>query len=158
MEPGGLLDAHSQALALFCRVGARLCALPLEHVIETMRPLPIEPLAGTPPFVHGLSIIRGVPVPVLHIGQLLSGEGTFPGRFVTVKLRKRCVALAVDGVLSVNPLPTASLNELPPLLRDAGSEAVSAIGALDAELLLVLRTARLIPEDLWVQLGAEGSP
>lgn len=148
---------HSQALALFCRAGSRLCALPLEHVIETMRPLPIEPLTGTPPFVCGLAIIRGVPVPVLHIGKLLSGEGTSPRRFVTVKVRNRQVALAVDGVLNVSPLAAALLHELPPLFGDAGSDAVSAIGALDAELLLVLRTARLIPEDLWARLGAEGS-
>jgi hypothetical protein len=43
---------------------------------------------------------------------------------------------------------------LPPLLRDAAVEAVAAIGTLDAELLLFLRTARIVPEDLLSRLDA----
>jgi len=149
--------AHSEGLALFCRVGSCLCALPLEHVVETMRPMPVEPLAGTTPLVSGLAIIRGAPVPVLQAGKLLGAESVTPCRFVTVRVGKRQVALAVDSVLGVGALPRGSLHELPPLLRDAGSEAISWIGALDADLLLVLRSARLVPEDLWSQLGPEGS-
>jgi len=149
--------AHNQGLALFCRVGSCLCALPLKHVIETMRPMPVEPLSGTTPLVSGLAIIRGVPVPVLQAGELLGAERAKPGRFVTVRVGKRQVALAVDSVLSVGALPLGSLDELPPLLRDAGSEAILSIGALDANLLLVLRSARLVPEHLWAQLGAVGS-
>ncbi len=32
--------------ALICRAGDRVCALPLVHVVETMRPQPIEPVSG----------------------------------------------------------------------------------------------------------------
>jgi hypothetical protein len=42
------------------RVGARVCALPLHHVVETMRPLPIDPVVGTPAFISGVSVIRGI--------------------------------------------------------------------------------------------------
>jgi purine-binding chemotaxis protein CheW len=45
---------------LLFRSGGRLCALRLESVRETTRPLPIEPIAGTPPFVLGISVMRGV--------------------------------------------------------------------------------------------------
>ena len=34
--------------ALLCRVRTRLCAFPVQHVIETMRPLPIEALGELP--------------------------------------------------------------------------------------------------------------
>jgi len=44
---------------LLCRIGSRIGALALKDVRETMRPLPIEPLVGTPSFVLGLAIIRG---------------------------------------------------------------------------------------------------
>jgi hypothetical protein len=34
--------------SLLCVVGGRSCALPLTHVTENMRALPIEPFAGAP--------------------------------------------------------------------------------------------------------------
>ena len=52
-------------------VGARACAFPLRHVAETLRPLPIKPVAGTPGFVRGVSVIRGTPTPVVDLKALL---------------------------------------------------------------------------------------
>jgi purine-binding chemotaxis protein CheW len=140
---------------LLCRVRARLCALPLEHVAETMRPLPIESLAGGPGFVSGLSVIRGLPIPVVDAGAVLGmREPARPTRFVTLKAGGKPVAVAVEEVLGIRELASASLRELPPLLREAGSEVVSAVGTLDAELLMVLQTARLVPESVWQALEA----
>ena len=51
------------------------------------------------------------------------------------------------------------LQELPPLLRDAGTEMVDGIGVVDAELLVALRAGRLVPEEVWQALAAhEGAP
>lgn len=142
------------APSLLLRVRGRLCALPLEHVVETMRPLPVRPVADTPPFVTGVSVIRGAAVPVVDVARLLNPsadprDSTPRGaaRFVTVRTADRTVALDVDAVVGVRRLPAGALGELPPLLRDAGSDAVAAIGTLDAELILVLRAARLLPGD-----------
>lgn len=142
---------------LLCRVQTRLCALPLEHVVETMRPLPFEPVSGTPHFVRGLAIIRGAPIPVVDAAWLLGTEESQPSRFVTLTAGDRRIALAVSGVVGVQSIPTESLQELPPLLQDTAADVISAIGRLDSELLLVLRSARLVPEDLWATLGVEGS-
>lgn len=131
---------------LACRAGGRACALPLEHVIETMRPLPIEPIADAPSFVRGVAIIRGGPVPVVDCAALIAGTATPATRFVLARVGDRRVALAVDDVLGVVSLPRARLGELPPLLRDAAGEAIAAVGTLDARLLLVLETGRLLPE------------
>lgn len=132
--------------------------MPLGSVIETMRPLAIEPIAGAPAFVMGLSIIRGAPVPVIDLGGLLGGASAggspaAPGRLVTLRVDGRCVALAVEAVLGVRALP-ASLEEPPPLLREAADDAIESIGVLDAELLLVLRAAQLVPESVWTSVGA----
>jgi purine-binding chemotaxis protein CheW len=142
---------------LVCRVGLRLCALPLDNVIENLRPLPIMPLADAPRFVLGLSIIRGAPVPVVDIGSLFGERATAPQRMVTLRADRRLVALVVDSVLGVRSLGPDSSNELPPLLQDAGAELVSAIGTLDAELLLFLRAARIVPDALFESLAAESS-
>ena len=143
---------------LIVRTDARLCALPLEQVAETLRPLPIEPLAAMPPCVLGVSVIRGISVRVIDAALLLGARRAAPGRYVTVKLgAARRVALAVDGVIGVRELPEASLGEVPPLLREANADAISAISALDGELLLVLQAARLIPEQVWSVLESGGA-
>jgi purine-binding chemotaxis protein CheW len=132
---------------LLCRVGAQLCALPLEHVVETMRPLPTESLPGAPPFVLGLSTIRGTPIPVVDAGVLLcSGDPPKLTRFVSVKAGHRRVVLAVGEVLGVQDISTASLCDLPPLLGEVAAGVVSAVGALDSALLLVLEAARIASE------------
>jgi hypothetical protein len=52
-EPDG--GAHGgEAIWLLCRAGSFLCALRLADVVEIMRVLRIEPIAGAPPFVRGL--------------------------------------------------------------------------------------------------------
>lgn len=148
---------HETVPALLFRVQSRLCALPIEHVIETMRPLPIEPLAGAAAAVKGMALIRGGPVPVVALAILLDDGNHYAGRFITVRTGKDQIALTVDSVVGVHRIATASLQGLPPLLRDADHSTVSAIGAVDAELLLVLNAARLVPDGLWHALNAAGA-
>jgi purine-binding chemotaxis protein CheW len=138
--------------ALIVVAGASRCALPLEHVIETMRPLPIEPVADAPAHVLGLSIIRGRPVPVVDLGGLLASSGPravaqAPARFVTVRAGTRQVALAVQSVVGVKNLGPNAVHELPPLVGASPSTSVTALGVLDRELLSVLDAARVIPEE-----------
>jgi purine-binding chemotaxis protein CheW len=142
-------------LALFCRARSRLCALPLSGVVETMRPLPVKPVVNAPRFVAGLSLIRGHPVPVVDLGALLAGgEPDSPTRFVSLRVDSRRVALAVEEVCGIRDLPD-TLGSLPGLLAHASAELISAVGSLDAELLFLLETARLVPESVWRRLDAE---
>jgi purine-binding chemotaxis protein CheW len=138
--------AHDGVASLVCRVATRICALPLDAVIETMRPLPVEPIAGAPAFIAGLAIIRGAPVPVVDAARLLGAGGGRPGRFVTLRVAPRTVALAVDAVLGVRALPADRLSALPPLAGAVAAEVVAAVGMLDARLLVVLEAARLVPD------------
>jgi purine-binding chemotaxis protein CheW len=64
-------------------------------------------------------------------------------------LGTRSAALAVDAVLEIRTLPAATLASISPLLGEATAGVVSAIGALDARLLLVLEAARLVPDSVW---------
>jgi purine-binding chemotaxis protein CheW len=131
---------------LLCRAGTSLCALPLGYVVEIMRMLPIEPVAGAPLCVRGLSIIRGTPTPVVDTALLCGGRTAPSHRLVTVRAGTQIVALAVDTVLGVRSIKADE--PLPPLLQEAANNVVSAIGRLDAELLLFLATARVVSEEL----------
>jgi purine-binding chemotaxis protein CheW len=147
---------RSARLAVLCRIGTQFCAFPIEHVVETMRPLPVEPLAGMPPFMLGIAVIRSAATPVVDAGKLI-GAGTLhaPTRFLTLQVGRRSVALAVDAVVDVVDLANSALGELPPLLHAAAADVVTAIGTLDSQLLLLLHSACLVPESLWPALEAE---
>src|SRR5579872_5471957 len=140
--------------ALVVEVEARACALPLIHVIETMRSLPVEPIKGTPPFVQGVSIIRGVPTPVVDLGMLL-GVSNASGRLVLLRLGERQVALSVSSILGIRDLDASTIPQLPPLLQNASKEVIETIGMLDAEILVVLRAGWALPHEIWQALGPE---
>jgi purine-binding chemotaxis protein CheW len=132
---------------LVCRSGSLLLALPIGAVVEVMRPLPAEALAGAPDFVRGVSIVRGRPTPVVDAGLLVFGRASGAGRLVSLQCGGRGFGLLVDGVIGVRSLPAAE-SDKPPLLRRVAAEIVSAIGLLDRELLLFLGTALVVPEAL----------
>jgi len=145
--------------SLLCRMRSHLCALPLEHVEETMRPMAVTSLAGSPSFLLGMSVIRGTAIPVVDVGALLgSHEPPEPTRFVTLKTEEKRVALAVEQVIGIRELTAVSLQDLPSLLRTANADMVAAVGTLDSELLLVLQTARMVPETVWQTLQAGKKP
>jgi len=139
---------------LVVMVGTRACAIPLHHVAETMRPLPIQSVAGMPNFVRGVSVVRGTPTPVVDLKALLenSENSLSHGRFVSLKLEERQVVIGVDSVVGLKHLDSAQLGELPPLLRDVNTDLIESFGTRDAELLLVLRAAHIVPDEVWASL------
>jgi purine-binding chemotaxis protein CheW len=149
---------------LLCRIGSRIGAVAVKDVRETMRPLPIEPLTGSPVFVLGVAIVRGSAVPVIDAGLLLDPSAlasaaaitSSAARSVSLALGERTAVLAVDAVLGVRPLMVGPLEQIPPLLREVGDELVSVIGVLDTQLLLVLEAARLVPDSVWSEIEAAG--
>ncbi|HYC69678.1 MAG TPA: chemotaxis protein CheW [Opitutaceae bacterium] len=135
---------------LITRTSRCACALPLGHVSEVMRPLPIEPVDGAPPGVRGLAVIRGRVTPVVDLEALFGDGASTRGdraRFVTIRVGDRRVALVVESVRGIQTLAGHELDALPPLWRGPHPPAVAALGALDRQLLLVLESARLVSAD-----------
>jgi len=141
--------------SLVVRVQTRVCAVPLEHVVETMRPLPLESIAGMPAFVRGVSIIRGVPTPIVDLGAVLGAPSNAFERIVTLRLGDRQVALAVNAVLGVRDLDLSAIQELPPLLGGTSTDLLEAIGTLDEQFLMVLRAGWELPDEVWAALAAQ---
>jgi purine-binding chemotaxis protein CheW len=149
-----MIAATQRSAGLVVAVGSRFVFVPLAHVIEMMRPLPVEAVPGMPSFVMGLSVIRGAPVPVVDLATAMGvTERAATSRFVLLRLGDRRVALLVDTILGVRELDTASMGEMPPLFRGA-SEIIEAMGTLDARLLVVLRATRILSEGAWQGIEA----
>ena len=131
--------------SLLVRLGGQLCAIPLEHVAETLRLLAITPLPSAPPGVMGVSIVRGSPVPIVD-GRTFVGDGGPLTRLVILCAGSRNVGLAVESIAGLRAIPEAAARSLPPLLGE--SSIAARLGALDDELLVVLDAARLVPDTL----------
>jgi purine-binding chemotaxis protein CheW len=142
-------------VSLVLRAGAHLCGIGVAQVIETMRPLPVRPLAGVPPFVAGVSVIRGEPVPVVELAALLTGEHQPAERYVTVRGGRSPAALAVDAVIGVRPIPDDAWHELPLLLDAIRGDLVEALCEVDTQPLFALRGARIVPEEVWAALETD---
>jgi purine-binding chemotaxis protein CheW len=153
----GSRDQAINAHYLISRTHSWLCALPIASVRETMRPLPCEPLAQMPPFLLGVSIIRGAAVPVINVASLLgfSDPAQFR-RIVTLKVGERAIALAVEEVVGIRAIALGS-EQTPPLLHRVAEDAVSAIATLDQQLLYVLESACLVPESVWQSMTQDAS-
>lgn len=152
-----LIDKSNNYTIFVVRSGSRLCAFPLDHVIETMRPLAIEPIRDLPPFVRGLSVIRGLAVPVVDLSVILGESDKVPAsRFVLLRLGERRVAIAVSEVLGLRQFEGSTLRSFSPLLEEAFADLVTALQVRDRELLIVLESARLVPEEVWRMLDSVG--
>ncbi len=142
--------------ALILGVQTRICAVPLAHVIETMRALPIEAVSGVPSFVLGAAIIRGIPTPVVDLAAILGASSQHKGeRFVMVRAGNRQVALVVSAVLGIRDLNALATQELPPLLAEASQDIVEKVGTLDEQFFQVLREGWTVQDEVWRALTAQ---
>jgi purine-binding chemotaxis protein CheW len=109
----------------------------------------VMPLRRAAEFVLGACVFRGEAMPVVDLGRLLGTPRSEARRFVAVRGAKRTFVLAVDDVPGIEALPPASLAALPPLLSRVGEDTIRAVRAADGALLLVLETARMVPEEVF---------
>lgn len=119
------------------------CALPSKDVREVMRLLPLSEIVGAPPFVLGLSILRGAATPVVDAGYLLHGRPGMRRRLISLNVKERVVLLAVDGVSGTRVLD-GSVNKPPDPLIAEPMKAVECLRLLDNELLLLLSAGVIV--------------
>jgi purine-binding chemotaxis protein CheW len=156
VQPGqtASLAGSTESSALVFRAGSMLCALRLDDVIETMRPLAARPLAGTPAFVRGVSIVRGVPTPVVDVARLLGGERAEVCRFVAVRTERGPVVFATGAVLGIRVAGPGDGSGHPGLLGAAG-RLVAGVGTLEGEPVLLLQSMRVVPDEVWAAAAGE---
>src|SRR5690242_17159551 len=132
-------------VALVFRAGPLLCAVRLDEVIETMRPLATRALAGTPAFVRGITVLRGVPTPVVDVSRLLGGGPADAERYLAVRTERGAIAFATGEILGIRQVEAEPTGGHPALLGGGNTRLVAGVGTLGAEPLLLLQSMRTVP-------------
>jgi purine-binding chemotaxis protein CheW len=150
---GQLTTPEEAVTSLVFRAGTLLCALALDEVIETMRPLATRPLAGSPAFVRGISVLRGVPTPVIDVARLLTGSDGEIERYVAVGTERGPVALAVGTLLGIRATESGPAEPHPALLGGS-HRLVAGVGTFGSEPMLLLQSMRTVPDEVWEAAAA----
>jgi purine-binding chemotaxis protein CheW len=133
---------------LVLRVADSFCALPVTQVAEVLRPQSLTADSRSVPGLLGLARLRGEPVPVFSLAQLLglgsaaapAGELASP-RLVSVRLAGRAVALLVDEVVGLQVL---SANQLTTIHLPGGRE--QQVGQFDDAFARLIELSGLLPQ------------
>jgi chemotaxis signal transduction protein len=147
---------------LTVKIGTKYAAINVQDIKEILRPLALEPFANLPPFVLGLSMIRGLQIPVISLKKFLEGTHNINSDlaahnikkliWVTLNVTGKPVAMEVDSIAGIFEISSDVLQNVPPLIAHAHSDSISSCGVLDHNLLLILQSALLIPGDVWQKL------
>lgn len=131
-----LPDIAPRQLILF-RLAERIGGIELDTVREILPPRPATRLPGAPTWVRGLVNVRGTVITVVDLVARLSGRpARADGPLMLIEHDGRVIAVAVDDVLEVRPLPPEGW-ETPvgDLLPDG---VVYAMGEIDGQTVLLL--------------------
>jgi purine-binding chemotaxis protein CheW len=145
-------EADSQLSALIVTTGAEAYALPVESVLAVYEAAPVVPVPCTPPFVAGITNIRGHILPVLDLSALLNGHSQWEGdnaALVVVTANDFSAALRVERIGSVQPIPI--VNAIPANLDVTHSAYVKGFfpdGAVLLDLAAMLSDPALIVNEL----------
>lgn len=148
----GAPTAIERGAALVVQAGAHRFAVPIAHVVETLRPRPLHALRASPDFVRGLAVLRGELTPVVDLHALVHGRpSTATTRLVLVRVATRRVALAVDVVVGVASLDVPSVEGLPDACGPV-ARAIAAARSKALDLVLLLDLVRLVPAETFVEV------
>lgn len=157
-----ILSPGSPANQFFCfSLASELYAVPILKVREIQATLPVTRIPHTPPWMLGVTNLRGAIVPVLDMRTRFAlgapPEGARPV-IVMVELQGRTLGLRVDGVSDVVDLPPGELKAPPDW---GGSEHLSRefiqalaplrLGNGEEQMLILLDLDRLLSIE---ELGA----
>ena len=116
----------------------------VEGIIK-MQAITVVPHA--PPFVEGVTNLRGKVLPVLDLrkrfGLNVSAE-TRDSRIVTVDMAGLKVGMVVDGVSEVLTVSEGSIEPPPPMVLSIDSTFITGIAKLEDKLVIMLDLAKVL--------------
>lgn len=121
-------DNEEVTTALIINVHSEAYALPIETLTNVDEIKLIVPVPCTPPFVDGITNIRGHLVPVLSLSEMLGvpGKAQQEGQqfIVVASAQDTTIAFSIETVREVRTFPVREIKPIPSTLKVARPEYV----------------------------------
>ena len=120
---------------------------------------PITAVPQAPPFVEGITNLRGMVLPVVDLRKrfALPVEGfNGDGRIVVVELDDARVGLVVDGVSEVLHVSDEAIEPPSPLVTSVDSAFITGISKVDERLIIMLDLDKVLSPEERIGLEAMG--
>jgi len=141
------MDDDHVELACF-EVRGQLFGVDVQQIREIARSQAVTPLPQAPGLIEGVIDLRGAIIPVIDLGRALCGEPIADGRrarIAIVEVDSLVFGLRVDAAADVMAVAAGDVEGPPPLVTQAGYEAVRAVVRREAaQPVLVLSLEHLL--------------
>jgi len=107
-------------------------------------------IANTPPFIKGVTNLRGVIVPIVDLRVKFSqGDVEYNDNTVVIVLNlgQRVVGIVVDGVSDVLSLTADQIRPAPEFAVTLSTEYLTGLGALGDRMLILVNIEKLLNSD-----------
>jgi purine-binding chemotaxis protein CheW len=132
--------AAEQQLVVF-RLGEDYFAMLISNVNEIIRLQKITPVPKAPPFVEGVTNLRGRVIPVIDLrkrfGVAPQADGQ-SGRIIVVEQDARLLGMMVDAVDEVLTVPASSIEPVDEMVVSVDAQFLAGIVRLEDRLIILL--------------------
>src|SRR4030067_554621 len=122
--------------------------IPILRVREIITMPSITVLPNLPPYIKGITNLRGSVIPVVNLKNLLNSNGSNEtGRVVIViSAGKITFGIIVDGITGVVKVDEANI-EAPEKIISSNADLLEGVAKLDNRLIVLLNTKKILPVD-----------
>jgi len=138
--------------------------IPITRVREIINLPEITRIPQSPPYLNGITNLRGSVIPVVNLKKLIKVPATQAGgtKVIVIASGRITCGLLVDGITGVISIDEGAI-EAPENLPQGHGDQVEGIAKLDRRLIILLDIKKLIPledmsllEDMAAEVTAEG--
>ena len=130
-----------------CEIESELYGIPISKVSEIITISQITSIPGAKPEMKGLVNLRGVIIPVFHLGMCLSisdGKAFSSGLIVIINAEHEKVGFIVDNVREVAMFHASELEQTPNFFGEKKDDYVWCIAKQNEELVTLIDLERVL--------------
>ncbi len=166
------VETSETTIELLCfQLGPEIYAFLMRDLQEISQPPAITPVPGTPPYVKGISSLRGKMVPILDLKERLNiadiekipatdkkrNRVTQRAKILIVRGPKGPIGVMADTIIGVRRIPSSALKPPPPHITDEETGFIEGIIISDGIFMTVLRTEEALGLPITKKAYPEGN-
>lgn len=151
-------DAEKLQIIIF-KLDEKLYGVHIDQIREITRVGEVTPVPGAPPYVEGVTNLRGQVTTVIDLRKRL---GMAPknldkqSRMMIIESPGNSEGVIVDSIVEVTMLPKANIEEPPEIAKTSKgrSSYITGIGKKDGKLIILIDLQKLISAELLTETHA----